>query len=278
MAEVTAATVQSLRQRTGLPMMDCKRALQETGGDADKAVELLRKAGAKTMEKRAGRSTLFGRIGVYTDFAAGVATMVDLRCESAPVAGSPEFVGLANDMARQLATGPGAAAPEALLSQPSPSKPSQTLQQQFEDLNNRIREAFKVERIVRIDAPCGGYVHHSGTVGVLLRVEGGNPDLARDICMHIAAMRPSVVAKEELDPAQLEKEREILSEAARSEGKPEKIIAKMVEGRLKDFYLERCLLEQPHANREKYNNQTIGQLAKEAGMKILGFVHWEIKE
>jgi len=278
MAEVTAAAVQALRQRTGLPMMDCKRALQDSGGDPEKAIEALRKAGAKTMEKRAGRATLFGRIAVYTDFSAGVGTMVDLRCESAPVAANDEFVSLASDMARQLATGPGAATPEELLSQPSPGKPGQTLKQQFDDLNHRIREVFKAERIVRIDGPCGGYAHHSGTVGVLLEVEGGTPELARDICMHVAAMRPIAVSKEELDPALVDKEREILSEAARHEGKPEKIIAKMVEGRLKDFYLERCLLEQPHANKEKYQNKTIAELARQAGMKILGFVHWEIKE
>jgi elongation factor Ts len=94
--------------------------------------------------------------------------------------------------------------------------------------------------------------------------------------MHIAAMRPKVVRREELDAKEVDKEREILSEAARAEGKPEKIIAKMVEGRLKDFYAERCLLDQPHANREKYDGKTIAELAKAAGMKIVRFVHWEL--
>jgi len=276
MPEISAAAVKLLREQTGLPMMDCKRALQETGGNPDEAVQWLRKQGKKVAEKRAGRSTTTGRIAVYADFAAGVGAMVDLRCESAPVANNEQFVALANDLVKQLATGPGAAAPAELLAQPSPGKPGQTLVGQFEDLLNRIREAFKLERLLRIDGSCAGYAHHNGAVGVLLAVEGGNPELGRDIAMHIAAMRPVVVRKDEIDPATLEKEREILAEAARQEGKPEKIIAKMVEGRLKDFYAERCLLEQPHANREKYGGKTIGELAAGAGMKILRFVHWEL--
>ena len=119
--------------------------------------------------------------------------MIDLRCESAPVATNDQFVLLANDLAQQLATGPGAGSPDALLAQPSPSKTAPTLKQQFDDLNNRIREAFKLERIVRIDGRCGGYVHHNGAAGVLLQIEGGNAELAKDICMHIAAMRPTAL-------------------------------------------------------------------------------------
>ena len=99
------------------------------------------------------------------------------------------------------------------------------------------------------------------------------PELAKDICMHTAAMRPTVVGKEDLDPAAIAKEREILAEAARAEGKPEKIIAKMVEGRLQNFYAERCLVEQPFVKDDK---RTVGQAAKDAGMKIIRFVHWEL--
>jgi elongation factor Ts len=273
MAEITVAAVKTLRERTGLPMMDCKKALQDAGGDADKAVEFLRKAGAKMMEKRAGRTTISGRIAVYLSPDASVGTMVDLRCESAPVATNEQFVQLANDLAQQLATGPGAASPEALLAQPSPSKAAPTLKRQFDDLNNRIREVFKVEQIVRIDGRCGGYAHHNGAAGVLLQFEGGNPELAKDICMHVAAMRPAVLCKEELDPAVVVKEREILSEAARKEGKPEAIIGKMVEGRLRNFYAECCLAEQPFVKDDK---KTVGQVAKEAGMKLVRFVRWEL--
>jgi elongation factor Ts len=273
MAEITAAAVKSLRERTGLPMMDCKKALTEANGDIEKAVELLRKAGGKLMEKRAGRATSSGRIALYLSPDAGVGAMIDFRCESAPVAANEHFVQLGNDLAQQLATGPGADSAEALLAQPSPSKTAPTLKVQYDDLNNRIREVFKIERMVRIDGHCGGYAHHNGSTSVLLRYDGGNAELAKDICMHIAAMRPAVLNKEELDPAVVAKEREILAEAARHEGKPENIIAKMVEGRLRNFYAECCLAEQPFVKDDK---KTVGQAAKEAGMKLVKFVRWEL--
>ncbi len=276
MAEITAAAVKELREKTGLPMMDCKRALTECGGDLEQAVEHLRKAGAKVAEKRSGRSTTAGRISIFIDPAKKVGAMVDLRCESAPVAANQEFTALAAAMAQQLATGPGAKSPEELLPQPSPAKPGSSLQQQFDDLLNRIREAFKLERVVRIDGQCGGYEHHNGAVGVLVQVEGGNAELAKDVCMHIAAMRPMVISTDELDAAEVNKEREILAEIARKEGKPEKIIEKMVEGRLRDYYAQRCLLEQPIANEMKFGKKTVGQVAKEAGMKVVRFVHWEL--
>lgn len=273
MAEISAAAVKALRERTNLPMMDCKKALQESGGDLDKAVEILRKAGKKTMEKRVGRATSCGRIAIYVDRDKKVAAIVDLRCESAPVASNERFVQLADDLAKQLATGPGAATPDALLDQKSPSNPSQTLRQQYDDLNNQIREVFKLERIARIDGVCGGYAHHNGASAVLLQVEGGTPELAKDICMHVAAMRPPVLGIEDLDPAAVAKEREIQSEVARKEGKPENIIAKMVEGRLRNFYAEQCLTEQPFVKDDK---QTVGKVAKAAGMKLVKFIHWEL--
>jgi elongation factor Ts len=273
MADISAAAVKSLRERTGLPMMDCKKALQEANGDEQTAIDLLRKAGKKTMDKRADRETSTGRLAIYTDMDAPVGAMIELLCESAPVANNEQFVALANDLARQLATGPGAASADALLDQRSPSDPSTTLRQVFDDLNNRIREVFRLRRMIRIDAPCGGYVHHNGGVGVLLEVEGDNAELAKDICMHVAAMRPLVVSIEELDPELVSKEREILAEAARKEGKPEKIIDKMVEGRLRNFYAERCLNKQPFVKDDK---QTVGKTAAAGGLKVVRFVHWEV--
>lgn len=276
MAEITAAAVKSLRDRTGLPMMDCKRALEEAGGDPDAAVEILRKAGKKTMAKRADRETSFGRVMVHAQMAPGCGAMVELRCESAPVANNDQFLQLGRDLVEQLARGPGAATAEELLLQPSPSQPGLTLRDQWDDLTNRIREVFRIARLVRIDGPCGGYAHHSGTSGVLLEVQGGTAELAKDIAMHIAAMRPLVITRDQLDPQLVAKEREILAEQSRQEGKPEKIIAKMIEGRLRDFYLERCLADQPHVNKEKYGNTTVGQLAEKAGMKLVRFIHWEL--
>jgi len=127
MAEVTAAAVKSLREKTGLPMMDCKKALTEAGGDEDVAIRALREAGIKTQQTRLGRETGVGRIAVYIDQAKKVGTMVELQCESPPVAGHAEFKQFANDLAKQLAVGPGAKTAEELLTQPSPSQAGKTL-------------------------------------------------------------------------------------------------------------------------------------------------------
>lgn len=273
MPEINAAMVKSLRDKTGLPMMECKKALQEANGDEAAAVDALRKAGKKTMAARADRATEFGRMGIYADVNAGVGAMVELQCESAPVVGNSDFVQLANDLAKQLATGPGAATAEELLAQPSPSNPSHTLNDQKDDLSNRIREVFNIARMVRIDQAAGGYAHHTGVSGVLVEVSGKDQQVANQIAMHVAAMRPKAVSKEDLDPALIEKEREILSEAARKEGKPENIIAKMVEGRLRNFFQETVLNEQLFV---KDDTKTVGKLAQDAGMKVLRYVHWQL--
>lgn len=273
MTEITAAAVKALRDRTGLPMMKVKQALIDAGGDADKAVEILRKEGEKFKESRGDRVTSEGRIAVFADWGQARAAMVELQCESAPVAGNDEFVQLANDMAQQLALGPGAANAEELLAQPSPSKPGQMLKDQFVNLTNRIREVFNVPRILRIDGTCGAYAHFTGKSAVLVEVRGGDPEAAKDVCMHVVALRPAVLKVEDLDPDVVAKEKEILSAAARKEGKPENIIEKMVQGRLRNFYAEQVLLEQPFVKDEK---KTVGKFAAEHGMEILRFVHWQL--
>ncbi len=273
MAEITAAAVKSLREKTGLPMMECKKALQETSGDETAAVDWLRKQGIKTKETRIGRETLAGRIAVYADVPGSVGAMVEFKCESAPVANSAEFKQYAADLAKVLAGNASISTAEQLLAQPSPSKPGQTLGDIKDDMFNRIREVFEVGRLVRIGAPCGGYAHHDGSLAALVEVSGGTNEAAKEVAMHVAAQKPLVVSKEDLDPSAIEKEREILTEAARGEGKPENIIAKMVEGRLKNFFAERVLLEQPFV---KDDTQTVGKIAQAAKMKIVKFVRWEL--
>jgi elongation factor Ts len=276
MAEITAAAVKSFRERTGLPLMDCKKALQDAGGDEDKAVELLRKAGQKLADKRSDRETAFGRFGIYGGQGKPTGAMVELKCESAPVTQNEEFIQLAQDLAEQLATGPGAASAEELLSQPSPSKSGMTLGEQKEDLFNRIREVFNVGRMVRVEGTCGGYSHNAGTVaGVLLQVEGGSDEAAKDVSMHIAAMKPAALSKDELDPEEVQRERELLRQAALAEGKPENIVDKMVEGRLRQYFAERTLLEQPFVKDDK---QTVVQYAQGAGMTIRAYWHWVLGE
>ncbi len=274
MAEITAAAVNALRKRTGVSMMLCKEALVASEGNEDKAVEYIRKKGVDTQGGRQDRETAFGRFGIYAGLDKKAGAIVELKCESAPVAGSEEFIQLANDLAKQLATGPGATTGEELLDQPSPSKPGMTLREVKDDMFNRIREVFKVGRLARIDGPTGGYSHNSGTVsGVLVQVDGGSDEAAKDVSMHVAAMRPLAVSTKELDPAVVEKERQILRERAVAEGKPANIVDKMVEGRLKNFYAERVLLEQPYV---KENSMSVGKYADSKGMKVKKFVHWEL--
>lgn len=274
MAEVTAAAVKQLREKTGLPLMDCKKALTETQGNEEEAIKWLRERGAQVLSKRADRETDFGRFGVYSGLDKPTGAIVELKCESAPVTQNEEFIRLANDLAQQLAEGPGAATADELLDQPSPSAAGKSLREQKDELFNRIREVFNVGRLKRLDSPCGAYSHNAATVsGVLLAVSGGTDEAARDICMHIAAMRPTALTTEDLDPAEVERERSILREAALKEGKPEKIVDKMVEGRLRNFFAEQVLLEQPFVKGDK---QTVGEFAKEQGMELKEFVHWEL--
>lgn len=277
MPEITAAAVMALREKTGLPMMECKKALAECGGNTEQAVEWLRKQGIKTQSMRADRETSCGRLAVYTDPAKGVGAIIELKCESPPVAGSDDFKALCNDIAKTLALGPGAATPEALLAQKSLAHPDKTLGELKDDLFNRMREVFELSRIKRIDAACGGYAHHDGSKAALVEIAGPKAaeaaETAKDIAMHVVALAPAAISKEDLDPVVVDKEREILSEAARNEGKPENIIAKMIEGRLRNFFATCVLLEQPFVKDDK---QSVGQLAKQSGIEIKAVENWKL--
>ena len=277
MAEITAASVKALRERTQLPLMDCKEALKESGGDQAAAIEYLRKKGIEIGAKRVGRATEFGTFGLFASVEKGVGAMVEIMCESAPVTKNEQFQQLALDLAQQLAEGPGAANGEELLAQQSPSQKGDTLQQQKDDLFNKIREVFNVGRIVRFDAPAGGYVHMGSTVvGVLVEVEGsGADDDVRDVGMHIAAMNPQVTNVEQVDPEIVSKEREILRDAAIQEGKPEAIVDKMVDGRLRNFYSQIVLNEQPFVKAED-GKTSVGDFTKSKGFKVTKFVRWEL--
>jgi elongation factor Ts len=278
MAEITAAAVMALRDKTGLPMMECKKALQECGGNTEQAVEWLRKQGVKTQAMRADRETSTGRLAVYADPAKNVGTIIELKCESAPVANSPDFKALAEDIATTLALGPGAKTPAELLAQKSHAHPDKTLEEIKNDLFNRMREVFDLARICRIDAPCGGYAHHDGSKAAIVEIAGKTTGadaatVAKDISMHVVALAPQAITKEDLDPEAVAKEREILTEAARGEGKPENIIAKMIEGRLRNFFSQCVLLEQPFVKDDK---QTVGQLAKSAGLDVKRVENWKL--
>lgn len=267
MADITAAMVKSLRDKTQLPMMDCKRALQEADGDEEKAIDILRKSGKAKMSGRADRETAEGRIEVYKG-ANGVTAMIELQCESAPVASNAQFVELAKNIAKQLAEGPGAATPDELLAQGD-------LRLQYDDLMNKIREVFKLPRILRLEGSVGSYVHHDFKTGVLLEVEGDAPEVANQICMQVCAMRPKAVSADDLDPEVLKKEREIAEEQTRNAnaGKPDNIIAKIVEGRVKAVLKEICLLDQAFIMDA---SKSVGDVANSAGLKVKKFHRWGV--
>jgi len=267
MAEITASMVKSLRDKTQLPMMECKKALQQADGDEEKAIEYLRKSGKAKMGGRSDRETAEGRIAVYKG-SNGVTSMIEILCESAPVATNAQFIELANNIAKQLAEGPGASTPQELLAQGG-------LQLQFDDLMNKIREVFKINRILRVEGSVGTYVHHDAKVGVVLEVEGENTELANNFCMQVCAMNPQAVSADDLDPAILQKEREIAEEQTRNQnqGKPDNIIAKIVEGRVKSVLKEICLVDQAYIIDA---NKTVGQVATEGGIKLKKFYRWGV--
>ena len=273
MVDITAAAVKALRERTDLPMMECKKALVEADGDTEKAVDILKAQFRKIQDKRANNATEEGRIFFQLADDASQGAMVEIQCESAPVATGESLSEFGNAMVRQLLSGPGAETPEALLDQ-NPEG-SASLQTQFEELINRIREKIVVNRVARVAGPVGGYVHHDGKTGVMFQAGGETGgEILRDVAMHIAAMRPSVVRAEELDSQLVQDERSRLSEEARATGKPENIIDKIVDGRMKNFYVEQgVLLAQPFA---KDDSKTVEKALAERNVEAVGFHRWQV--
>ncbi len=274
MAEITASQVKELRQLTDLPMMECKRALVEADGDQEQAIAILKEQNHKVMLKRADNATSEGRIAIAVADDGSTAAMIELQCESAPVANNDEFQALAENCARQLLTGPGADDPDALLDQPSPDDDSRTLRESYEEVVNKIREKIVLAKVTRVDGPVAGYVHHDGKTGVLFVASGedSSAEVIRDVAMHIAAMNSAVVNPEDLDAAEVDEARERLAEEARATGKPENIIEKIVEGRIKVFYQEQGVLSAQQFVKEE--SKTVSQVLAESGLTASGFTRW----
>jgi elongation factor Ts len=268
-----------LRNRTNAPMMDCKQALLEANGDMEKAAEIIRKKNAAIQEKKAEREAAEGRVAVCIDPAKSVAAILEMRCESAPVAKNDAFIALANDVVKHIAmTESVAASPEALQAQPYAADPKRTVKDRIGETIGLIRENMKPARFVRLSGGhFGSYIHHDGSTGVLLQVEGAQADPAvlKDVCMHIAARQPRVARREEVDPALLEREREIARAQAAATGKPANILDKIAEGKLKAWYAENVLVEQPFVKDEK---KTVGDLLKGAGLSVKKFVRYKVGE
>jgi elongation factor Ts len=276
MAEITAAAVKQLREMTDLPMMDCKKALTEAAGDQEKALALLKSWGKKVMDKRAENLTQEGLIVIEIKPDGSEAAMIELQCESAPVAVSEDFNFLASQCIKQLLNGPGAATPEELLAQPAPDRPGQTINEVLGEVVNKIREKMVLAKVTRVAGPVGGYVHHNKKNGVLFQAEGTgkSPEVLRDVAMHIAALRPKATFPAELPADLVAAERAKLTEEARKSGKPANVVDKIVEGRLKNFYVEQgVLVEQPFA---KDDSKSVSQALTEQGYKAAAFTRWVI--
>ena len=274
MAEITAAAVKAMRELTNLPLMDCKQALMEANGDQDKAIEILRTKFKKVMLKRADNATSEGKIFILSRPDGSEAAMIELQCESAPVAGAESFLSLARQCVQQLLNGAGADSPEALLAQPAPEVPGKTLNDLYEDVVNSIREKIVLSRIARMKGPVGGYVHHDGKQGVLFQAEGANltAPVLRDVAMHITALKPICTLPEQLPADLVNAERDRLRSEAKKTGKPDSIIEKMVEGQLNTFYNEQGVLVcQPFA---KDDSKRVSQALAESGLKAVGFTRW----
>lgn len=274
MAEISAADVKRLREMTDLPMMECKKALLEANGDQARAIEILKEGFKNVRDKRRDNITAEGRMfsRVRDDGSRGA--LVEIQCESAPVATGQALGEFGEMLVTPLLEGPGAATPEELLAQPSPK--GGTLNDRYEDLVNKIREKIVVARVARLEGPVGAYVHHDGKTGVLFQATGqkATAPVLRDVAMHIAAMRPTVTTPEQLDPALVQKERDRLAAAARATGKPENIISKIVEGQMKTFYVESgALIAQPFA---KDQAKTVSQALAEHGLQAKSFVLWRL--
>jgi elongation factor Ts len=276
MAEITADAVKKLRDRTGMQMMKCKAALQKADGDMEKAIEILRKENAGAIAKVADRETAEGRIGVYLDPAKQVGALIELRCESAPVAKSDLFVQLANDLAKQVAL-QEATTPEALVAQPFVDDPKKTVNERIAEVVGLVRENMKPARMARLTGLLGSYIHHDGSVGVMVQVEGAkaDPQLLRDVCMHITARSPAAALREDVSKETIDKEMDIARAQAAATGKPANIVEKIAEGKMKTWFAENVLIEQPFV---KDDSKTVGDLLKTAGLKLVKFARLRVGE
>lgn len=267
---ITAAQVKALREATGAGMMDCKRALTETGGDAEAARNLLRKKGAAAAEKKAGRAAAEGVIAVA--HGAGVIAIAEVNCETDFVSRREDFRAYAASIAQAVADeAPGSM--DELLALESDG---QSLERTRQDAVARIGENITVRRFERIEPNGHASIYvHNDRIGVIVDMEGGDEELGRNVAMHVAAMRPQHVSPDDVPAGVVERERAFLSEQASDSGKPPEIIARMVEGRLRKFLDGICLSGQIYVRDSKLK---VGKLLASQKARVHGFVRFEVGE
>lgn len=267
---ISASLVKELRERTGAGMMECKKALVETNGDLEAAIEHMRKTGLAKADKKAGRVAAEGRIVIETD--GRQAAIVEVNCETDFVAGGDEFGGFAAGVARTVL----AERPADLEALNGASYEGKTVDEARRELVAKIGENIGVRRFELIEAQ-GALAHylHGTRIGVVVDMEGGDEELARDIAMHVAASKPQYIKADEVPAEVLDKEREILRAQAQESGKPADIVEKMVEGRIRKHLAEITLLGQPFV---KDPDSTVEKLLKGAGASVRRFVRFEVGE
>lgn len=273
---ISATMVKELRERTGAGMMECKKALTETHGDIEKAIELMRKSGMAKADKKAGRVAAEGMIVIQTDAGAQHAALVEVNCETDFVARGDEFKAFAEAVGRQVLTKKPADL-DALLAMPSATQPGMTVDEARRAAVAKIGENIGIRRFASFAADGGvlGTYLHGTRIGVVVKLVGGTAEVAKDVAMHVAASRPICVAPDQIPAETLAKEKEIFAAQARESGKPENIIEKMVEGRIKKYYAEVTLVGQPFV---KNPDITVEKLLKDAGAKVIAFQRFEVGE
>jgi elongation factor Ts len=288
MAEISAALVKELREKTGAGMMDCKKALSETGGDLENAFDWLRKKGLAAAAKKAGRVAAEGLIGLAAEGTRGA--LVEVNTETDFVARNEQFQAFVRDVTR-LALGVESLDALARATYPGEGK---TVAEKLTQLIATVGENMTLRRMARLSVGRGavvGYVHNAqapglGRIGVLVAIESaGEPAklgaLGKQLAMHVAAANPQALNVQSVEPQAVERERAVLTEQARASGRPEEIIAKMVEGRLRKFYEEVVLLEQTYViDNESKVKAAVAAAAKEAGVaiEIVGFSRLAVGE
>lgn len=279
MPEITAQLVKELRERTGAGMMECKAALKEANGDMAEAEVVLRKRGIASASKKSARTTRQGRIEAYVAAGSGLGVLAEVNCESDFVARTDDFGALSRDVARQVADA-NPADVAALYAQQYSGDPSMTVEEFIKSRIAKVGENMGVARFARYATDSGKvetYIHPGAQLGVMVEIacpaaalaSADFEELAKDIAMQIAATDPAAIRREDVSQAAIDKEKDIQRARALSEGKPEKILDKIVEGRMAKFYEEICLLEQPYI---KENSMKVDDLIKTKAGKLGGAI------
>ena len=274
MAQITAAIVKELRERTGAGMMDCKKALVATEGDMEKAIDFLREKGLSQAAKKAGRVAAEGAVVAYVTENGKTGAIVEVNCETDFVGKNENFQALAKSIA-ELIVKTNPADVDALLASEMDGK---TVKDVVTEAIAKIGENISVRRFVRYESAEGkvySYIHGGGKIGVLVDMKGGDAELGKDIAMQVAAANPQFLNRNEVPDSELEHEKDILTEQARNEGKPENIIAKMVMGRINKYYKEVCLVDQEFI---RDGDLTISKLLKSKNADVARFARFQLGE